>query len=213
MQLHRYCKIITLATAWFIAINLSGCSDQPNNVTAGNLSGTLHWGNGTEPQSLDPHIATGVPEHHIISALMEGLVYKDKETLEPRPGVAKAWDISEDGRVYTFYLRENARWSNGDPHNAHDYVWSWWRALQPALGNLYAYMYFPIENAKAYYDGEIDDFAMVGVKALDDFTLEVRLANPTPYFLQLLDHYSTFPVHQATVEKFGTADQRNALDL
>ena len=208
MQLHRYCKIITLATAWFIAINLSGCSDQPNNVTAGNLSGTLHWGNGTEPQSLDPHIATGVPEHHIISALMEGLVYKDKETLEPRPGVAKAWDISEDGRVYTFYLRENARWSNGDPHNAHDYVWSWWRALQPALGNLYAYMYFPIENAKAYYDGEIDDFAMVGVKALDDFTLEVRLANPTPYFLQLLDHYSTFPVHQATVEKFGTADQR-----
>ena len=67
------------------------------------------------PQSLDPHIATGVPEHHIISALMEGLVYKDKETLEPRPGVAKAWDISEDGRVYTFYLRENARWSNGSP--------------------------------------------------------------------------------------------------
>ena len=204
---HQLKRLALTASAVLLFI-LASCSDQQNNVTTGNQSGTLHWGNGTEPQSLDPHIATGVPEHHIISALMEGLVFKDKETLEPRPGVAKSWDISDDGRVYTFYLRENARWSNGDPHNAHDYVWSWWRALQPALGNLYAYMYFPIENARAYYEGEISDFSQVGVKALDDFTLEVRLANPTPYFLQLLDHYSTFPVHRATVEKFGSADQR-----
>lgn len=208
MLSHLNHKALQLLGILFITLNLYGCGERPNNVTAGNFSGTLHWGNGTEPQSLDPHIATGVPEHHIISALMEGLVFKDKETLEPRPGVAESWDISEDGRVYTFYLRKNARWSNGDPHNAHDYVWSWWRALQPGLGNLYAYMYFPIENSKAYYDGEIDDFSQVGVKALDDFTLQVRLANPTPYFLQLLDHYSTFPVHRATVEKFGTADQR-----
>lgn len=207
MSQHQLKRLSITASAMLLFILVS-CSERQNNVTAGNQSGTLHWGNGTEPQSLDPHIATGVPEHHIISALMEGLVFKDKETLEPRPGVAKSWDISEDGRIYTFYLRENARWSNGDPHNAHDYVWSWWRALQPALGNLYAYMYFPIENARAYYEGEINDFAQVGVKALDDFTLEVRLANPTPYFLQLLDHYSTFPVHRATVEKFGTADQR-----
>jgi oligopeptide transport system substrate-binding protein len=139
---------------------------------------------------------------------MEGLVHKDGETLEPRPGVAKSWDISADGRVYTFNLRKDARWSNGDPHNAHDYVWSWWRALQPALGNLYAYMYFPIANAKAYYDGEISDFSQVGVKALDDYILQVTLTEPIPYFLQLLDHYSTYPVHRATVEKFGTADQR-----
>ena len=208
VQSQPYLRVIYLLAVFVATLNLGGCSDRVNNVTSGNLSGTLHWGNSTEPQSLDPHIATGVPEHHIISSLMEGLVFKDKETLEPRPGVAKSWDISEDGRVYTFYLRENARWSNGDVHNAHDYAWSWWRALQPGLGNLYAYMYFPIENAKAYYDGEISDFDQVGVKALDDFTLEVRLANPTPYFLQLLDHYSMFPVHQATVEKFGTADQR-----
>jgi oligopeptide transport system substrate-binding protein len=157
---------------------------------------------------LDPHIATGVPEHKIISALMEGLVLKDRATLEPKPGVAMSWDISDDGLVYTFHLRDNARWSNGDPHNAHDYVWSWWRALQPALGNLYAYMYFSIDNAKEYYEGEISDFEQVGVKALDDLTLQVTLKNPTPYFLQLLDHYSLYPVHRATVEKFGTADQR-----
>jgi oligopeptide transport system substrate-binding protein len=187
---------------------LGSCGSSENNVSKGNRTGTLHWGNGTEPQSLDPHIATGVPEHKIITALMEGLVLKDRKTLEPRPGVAKSWEISDDGRVYTFHLRDNARWSNGDPHNAHDYVWSWWRALQPALGNLYAYMYFSIENAKEYYEGEISDFEQVGVKALDDLTLQVTLKNPTPYFLQLLDHYSLYPVHQATVEKFGSADQR-----
>ena len=69
-------------------------------------------------------------------------------------------------------------------------------------------MYFPIKNARAYYNGDINDFEEVGVKAVDDLTLQVMLENPTPYFLQLLDHYSTFPVHQETVEKFGSADER-----
>ena len=192
----------------FVFFGLTGCGGGESNVSAGNKTGTLYWGNGTEPQSLDPQIATGVPEHHIISAVMEGLVLKDRKTLEPRPGVAESWTISEDGRVYTFKLRDNARWSNGDPHTAHDYAWSWWRALQPALGNLYAYMLFPIENAQQYYEGDVSDFDEVGVKALDDRTLQVTLSFATPYFLQLLDHYSLFPVHQATIEKFGDADQR-----
>ena len=197
-----------LLSLLLITLLLSACGSPESNVSSGNKNGTLHWGNGTEPQSLDPHIATGVPEHKIITALMEGLVAKDSKTLEPRPAVASSWDISEDGRLYTFYLRKNARWSNGDPHNAHDYVWSWWRALQPALGNLYAYMYFPIDNAREYYQGSITDFDQVGVKALDDYTLQVRLKNPTPYFLQLLDHYSLFPVHRPTIEKFGAPDER-----
>jgi len=187
---------------------LSGCGTDETNVSKGNETGTLHWGNGTEPQSLDPHIATGVPEHHIISSIMEGLVTKDSTTLEPKPGVAESWEISEDGRVYTFHLRHDARWSNGDPHTAEDYVWSWWRALQPALGSLYAYMYYAIDNAQEYYEGTITDFEQVGVKALDEHTLQVTLENPTPYFLQLLDHYSLFPVHRPTLEKFGAPDER-----
>ena len=189
-------------------ISLTGCSSGESNISLGNKTGILYWGNGTEPASLDPHIATGVPEHHIMSSVMEGLVLKDRRSLEPRPGVAESWTISDDGRVYTFKLRDDARWSNGDPHIANDYVWSWWRALQPALGNQYAYMLFPIKNAKRYYDRETEDFGDVGVKALDQRTLQVTLTNPTPYFLQLLDHYSLFPVHQATIEKFGNADQR-----
>ena len=205
---HKKCDLIFLSILLATCVTLTGCGSSETNVVAGNKSGTLYWGNGTEPQSLDPQIATGVPEHHVISAVMEGLVLKDRKTLEPRPGVAKTWDISNDGRVYTFYLRENAKWSNGDAHTAHDYVWSWWRALQTTLGNQYAYMLFPIKNAKRYYDGETSDFSDVGVKAIDNRTLQVTLTNPTPYFLQLLDHYSLFPVHQATIEKFGRADER-----
>lgn len=191
-----------------VFVGLTGCGSGESNVSAGNKNGTLYWGNGTEPQTLDPQIATGVPESHIISAVMEGLVLKNRKTLEPIPGVAESWDISSDGTVYTFKLRDNARWSNGDTHTAHDYAWSWWRALQPALGNLYAYMLFPIKNARQYYEGDISDFSEVGVKALDDRTLQVTLSFPTPYFLQLLDHYSTYPVHKETIEKFGDADQR-----
>lgn len=205
---HKKCDLIFLSILLATCVTLTGCGSSETNVVAGNKSGTLYWGNGTEPQSLDPQIATGVPEHHVISAVMEGLVLKDRKTLEPRPGVAKTWDISDDGRVYTFYLRENAKWSNGDSHTAHDYVWSWWRALQTTLGNQYAYMLFPIKNAKRYYDGKTSDFSDVGVKAIDNRTLQVTLTNPTPYFLQLLDHYSLFPVHQATIEKFGRADER-----
>ena len=198
-------KLVFLAQLLLLS---ASCGDSQTNVEKGNINGTLYWGNGTEPQSLDPQIATGVPEHHVISALMEGLVLKDRKTLLPKPGVAESWDISDDGRVYTFKIRDNARWSNGDSLTANDFVWSWWRALQPALGNLYAYMLFPIENAQEYYEGALTDFSKVGAKALDENTLQVTLNHPTPYFLQLLDHYSLFPVHQETIEKFGAADER-----
>ena len=85
-----------------IFFSLTGCGNNESNVSSGNKTGTLYWGNGTEPQSLDPQIATGVPEHHIISAVMEGLVLKNRKTLEPMPGVAESWDITENGTVYTF---------------------------------------------------------------------------------------------------------------
>jgi oligopeptide transport system substrate-binding protein len=199
---------LQLSITLILGLLLAGCYSGESRVESGNREGVLHWGNATEPQSLDPHIATGVPEHKIITALMEGLVLKDSTTLEPIPGVAKSWNISDDGLVYTFYLRKNAHWSNGDPLVADDFIWSWWRALQPALGNLYAYMYFPILNAQPYYEGKLQDFAEVGLKALDQHTVEITLENPTPYFLQLLDHYSLFPVHRPTVEKFGSADER-----
>lgn len=198
-------SLFALLTACLL---LGACGEGESKVESGDRQQILHWGNGAEPQELDPHIVTGVPEHHIITALLEGLVLKDPSTLEPIPGVAERWTLSDDLLTYSFHLRDNARWSNGDPVTADDFVWSWWRALQPALGNQYAYMYYAIKNAEAYAKGEISDFEKVGVKALDKQTLQVTLANPTPYFLQLLDHYSMFPVHRPTIEKFGGPAER-----
>ena len=201
-------RIALILLALLSGVMLTACGRGETNVVAGNREGVLHIGNGDEPQELDPHIVSGVPEGRIITALLEGLVGKDPETLEPIPAMAQRWTISEDGRVYTFHLRPDARWSTGDAHTAHDYVWTWWRALQPALGNYYAYMLYPIRNAERYHKGELDDFDTVGVQALDDHTLEVQLAHPTPYFLQLLDHFSLYPLHRGTLERFGAADQR-----
>ena len=191
-----------------LALALAACGGGESNVSQGNREGILHYGNGAEPQGLDPHVVTGVPENHLVRALFEGLAVKNPYTLEPEPGVAERWDISDDRRGITFYLNPRARWSNGDPVTAHDYVWSWRRALHPAMGNQYAYMLYPVRNAEAFATGKLEDFSQVGVKALDERTLRVTLGAPTPYFLQLMDHYSTFAVHRPTIEKFGAATDR-----
>ncbi|MFT4822223.1 MAG: oligopeptide transport system substrate-binding protein [Halioglobus sp.] len=195
--------VLTLSVAVLIA-----CSAQESNVVQGNRDGILHYGNGTEPQGLDPHVVTGVPENRLIRAMFEGLAVKNPYTLEPEPGVAERWEFSEDGRVITFHLRDNARWSNGETMTAQDYVWSWRRALNPKMGNLYAYMLFPVKNAEAYAKGELSNPDELGIRAIDDRTLEVTLTEPTPYFLQLMDHYSTFALHRETLEKFGEATDR-----
>jgi oligopeptide transport system substrate-binding protein len=185
-----------------------GGGEGGSRVQQGDRLGVLHIGNAAEPAALDPHITTGVSESHIIQALFEGLVIKNPWTLELDPAVAASWDISEDGRTYTFNLRPDARWSNGDPVTAEDFLWSWERAMAPALGSQYNYMFFPIVNAQAFAEGRITDFEEVGVKTLDELTLQVQLREPTPYFLQLLDHHSTFPVHRGTLESFGSPTDR-----
>tara|TARA_R110000824_G_scaffold288508_3_gene476759 strand:- start:80990 stop:82618 length:1629 start_codon:yes stop_codon:yes gene_type:complete len=189
-----------------IAFILTACGggSELRQVDQGTLDGVLYFGTGTEIQTLDPHIATGVPEHHIINTLFEGLVLKNPYTLEPEPGIAESWDISADGMTYTFHLRQNANWSNGDPLTAEDFRWSWERALTPAMAAQNSYMLYPLLNAEEFTTGQINDFSEVGVKVIDDYTLEVQLRAPTPYFLQLLDHYIAFPVHRATVESFGS---------
>ncbi len=194
--------------SFIMAATLAACGSGESNVERGNREGILHVGNGTEPQGLDPHVVTGIPESNIVSALFEGLAVKNPYTLESEPGVAQSWNISEDGLTITFYLNPEARWSNGDLMTANDYVWSWQRALSPAMGNQYAYMLYPLENAEAFATGKIDDFSQVGVKAVDDHTLEVKLNAPTAYFIQLMDHQSTYAVHRPTIEKFGKATDR-----
>jgi oligopeptide transport system substrate-binding protein len=109
----------------------------------------LRFVNGTETDTLDPHLLTGQPGGRIVTAIFEGLTRYDERTLGPAPGVATHWEISDDGRRYTFHLREDSRWSDGTPVTAEDFIYSWRRMLDPALGAEYAYMLHPIEGAKA----------------------------------------------------------------
>src|SRR5690606_4957775 len=154
-------KNFLVITATFVVLSglIVGCSSERQTpVEIGNEEQILHIGNGGEPADVDPHTTTGMPEARIQWALFEGLLSKDPQTLEVKPGVAESWEISEDGLTYTFTLRENARWSNGDPVTAEDFVWSWQRALLPGLGNQYAYSLHVIKNAEAFASGSIKDF-------------------------------------------------------
>jgi oligopeptide transport system substrate-binding protein len=185
-----------------------GCGKRETLIEAGDRTQVLHIGNGTEPQDLDPDIVTGVQEYHIIMSLLEGLVTEDPVDLHPVPGVAETWDISPDRKVYTFHLRANAKWSNGDPVTARDFLETYKRILSPSLASEYSYMHFVVKNAQPYNEGKITDFNQVGYKVIDDHTLQITLDNSTPYFLSLLTHQSWYPVHIPTVAKYGDVYQR-----
>lgn len=187
---------------------LAACGSGESNVESGNRLGILHLGNGTEPPGLDPHTTTSVSASWILGSLFEGLVTLNPSTLDIEPGVATRWEISEDGTVYTFYLNPAAKWSNGDPVTAQDFVFSWRRSLSPVMANQNAYLLYPVANAEAYATGKLQDFDAVGAKALSDDIFQVTLNAATPYFLQLLNHQSTYPVHRPTIEKFGKATDR-----
>ena len=186
-----------------------GCSKRETPVEIGNREQILHLGNLSEPKDLDPHVVTGVSAFNIISALSEGLVSEDPESplSVPVPGAAESWTVSEDRTVYTFNLRPEARWSNGDPVTAEDFVFSYRRILSPALGSPYAYMLHLLKNGRGYNRGEIEDFTQVGVRAVDEHTLQLTLESPTPSFLSQLCHWSWFPVHPPTILKHGRIDE------
>lgn len=180
----------------------TACTPKKSIVDRGLESQTLHVGNGAEPQELDPHIITGISEIKILSALFEGLVGQNPEDLSPVPGSAETWNVSADGKTYTFHLHPDLEWSNGDPLTANDYAFSFQRMLQTDLGAPNAYLLFILENAQAYHIGKTD-FDQVGVTVIDDHTLELQLENPTPYFLNLLSHPAWYPVHKDTLSKSG----------
>ena len=188
------------------------CSESINPVESGLENQIYHHGNGSEPQGLDPHIVTGVPEHHILISLCEGLTIPNPNPNDMNgymAGTAESWSISDDGKEYVFNINKNAKWSNGESVTANDFVWSWKRILTASLGSQYPDMLYYLEGAYEYHNGLIDDFDQVGVKSIDEHTLQVNLKNPTPFFLGLLSHYSTWPVHKETVLKFGDIDDRN----
>lgn len=161
-----------------------------------------HRGNTADPETLDQHKTSTVYEAHILRDLYEGLV-SYSATGEVIPGVATDWSISGDGTTYTFQLRDDAKWSNGDPVVAGDFVYSLRRIMTPDTGAKYANILYPIKNAEAVNKGDMDAAAL-GVKAVGDRTLEITLEAPTPYFVDLLAHQTGLPVHPPSVDAHGT---------
>lgn len=190
------------------ALIFAGCERRETRVEQGNREQVLHLGNGSEPQDLDPQIVTGVTEHHLIMSLIEGLVIEDPVDLHPIPGVAERWEISPDGLVYTFFLRKNAKWSNGEAVTARDFWESYKRILTPSLASQYAYMHHVVKNAQAYNEGKLTDFTQVGYRVVDDFTFQITLESATPYLLSLMNHTSWWPVHVPTIARHGPVYQR-----
>jgi oligopeptide transport system substrate-binding protein len=197
-------RLAALVVAAAAGLLLSGCGAGLPNADQGVEQGVLLFGNGAEPKTLDPQRATGVTENRIISVLIEGLIaYHPTDDNLPEPGVAERWEPNDDASVWTFHLRGDARWSNGDPVTAADFIYSYERMLNPAFPGEYAQMLYIMENAEGYQNGEVADFSNVGVEAVDDKTLRFRLVGPTPYFINMLKHYSWFPVHPPTIEAHG----------
>ncbi|SHJ14939.1 peptide ABC transporter substrate-binding protein [Wenxinia saemankumensis] len=155
--------------------------------------------------SIDPNLIEDVEGSAIGRNLFEGLMNQDSEG-NVVPGVATGYEVSDDGMTYTFTLRDDARWSNGEPVTAGDFVYSWQRAADPATASEYQWYMglMAIENVDAVMAGEMEP-SELGVTAVDDHTLEVRLSQPLPYFAQMVTHTTTFPVPQATIEEFGDA--------
>lgn len=161
--------------------------------------------NGREPESLDPATVVGQPDGRVVQSIFEGLTRYNATNAAPEPGLAARWDISEDGKTYTFHLRTNAQWSTGEPITSHDFVYSWFRVLDPATAADYVGNLFYVRGAEDFHLGRIKDREQVGIKVLDDRTLQVDLVNPTAFFLDLCAFPTQAIVHRATVEKHGDA--------
>lgn len=178
----------------------SSAAEEGETATGGS-GGTLNMRNTMEPTSLNTLLATYAYDFTPINTMIECL-YRDDENDVPQPAGAETVDISDDKLVYTFHLREDATWSNGDPVVATDYEFAWQQALNPEVASDYAYMLYFIHNAEPYFNGEVE-WSEVGVKVIDEYTLEVTLDNPLPYATDLFAFPTLAPINQKFYEEVG----------
>ena len=205
--MHLHLRVL-LSLHVVLAFVGTGCSPRETPADAGVRTGTLLLGNGAEPADLDPQTMTAYTEGNIHMALFEGLTVLDEEKLTPLPSSAERWDVSADGLTWTFHLRENLRWSNGEPVTADDFVQSWRRLVSPAIAADNAYLLYPVKNAEAINGGTLTDLSQLGVAASDSRTLVVTLERPTPYFAMLTANVSTFALNPRVLQRFGAMERR-----
>ena len=150
----------------------------------GSSSNTFTLNITAEPESVDPQLSTDVAGSDVLTFISEGILKRDKDG-KVVGGLAEKWEVSEDGLKWTFHLRDGIKWSNGDPITAKDFKAGWLRALDPNTASQYSYMLYPIKNAEAFNNGKAKAEDL-GIKVVDDKTIEVTLEAPTPYFDDLI---------------------------
>jgi len=200
--------VVSIGLAAALLLSLLGCTPRETPVEVATRNGTLLLGNAAEPNDLDPHLSSTLTGQVIINSLFEGLTVLDEASMRPLPAAAESWKVSSDGLTWTFHLRPDLRWSNGDPLTAADFVRSWKRALTPALAADNAWYLFALKNAAAYNSGELENPAEIGARAPDTYTLVLTLEHPAPYLPVLLSLPAWFPLHAGNLEKFGALTQR-----
>ena len=202
-MMRRTLLTVTSATALLAAGPLAA-ADVPEGVELAEDQ-SFSYRELDQPASIDPQLVEGVPGAHVIQQLFEGLMIQD-ENGQLVPGVATGFEANEDNTEFTFTLRDDARWSNGDPVTAGDFVYAWQRAADPATASTYAWFVelAGIQNAAEIIAGEAAPDTL-GVEAVDDHTLRVSLVDPKPWFPQMTAHTTLAPVHQATIEEHGDA--------
>lgn len=204
MLKHKRLVVLLLSVILVLGALLAGCSSQSKTATTsqGQSEQVLNLNLGEEPPTLDPQKATDEVSITVLNAVLEGLVRYNKDgKIEKGSGLAKDWKISDDGLTYTFYLRD-AKWSDGNPITAYDFEYAWKRALDPKTGSQYAYQLYYIKGAEEYNSGK-GSADQVGVKALDDKTLQVTLKAPAPQFLGLTSFVTYLPLEKSVYEKYG----------
>lgn len=183
---------------------VAGCSttstteEDSSEETESNEPKVVNLNNQSEPGSLHPANGQGTHDSWLMDHAFEGLVKKDEEG-KIIPGMAEKWETSEDGITWTFYLKDGMKWSDGEPVTAHDFEYAWKYVLKPETAADYAYQMYYLSNGQQYNEGTATE-DQVGVKALDDLTLEVTLAAATPFFLDLTTHYTYYPISKKVQE-------------
>jgi len=191
----RVSTLLILLTG-IAALFLGACSKQKS--TAGKV---VTFNLAADAKTIDPQLGTTTSSARVLAMCKQGLTILGPKPGEVLPGGAESWDISKDGSVYIFHLRKNAKWSNGETVTAHDYLFGMKRALEPSTAAQYAYMLYQVKNAEDYNQNKIKDFFKVGIKVIDEFTLQITLNNQVPYFTQLLANSVTFPLNEKFYNK------------
>lgn len=192
-----------LLVGLFSVLPLAGCSAQKvPDSNAARAAKIFRINIGTEPPELDPARMDDLVSFSVTLPLMKGLTQFDQQ-MKVIPAIASSWDVSEGGKHYVFHLRPDARWSDGRPVTASDFVFSWHRALDPEIGGSYAFFMYELKNGKAYYDGKLKDINQVGVHAQGEHTLVVDLERPTPFFTQLAASPIMLPLREDLLKRTG----------